>query len=179
MIIASLVSGFVATRASGLRRRGDGMLHGAVAWAAMTLIYAVLASTVLGTNTAGVFGALRPLMDHDASLTDRARNNERSAQRLAEAQASLEAAGLSAAQANELVGDMATISADAQMSADARAQNAADRVGFAIGWLSAAVLFSLIAGVVGGLAGTAGQQRVNRRTDVSFAEARVLTRPML
>jgi hypothetical protein len=179
MIISAFVAGIVATRASGLRRKSDGMLHGAVAWASMTLIYAVLASTVLGVVPSGVFGALRPLMQTYTGLESVQINDARS-ERLIEAQRSLEAAGLSAAQAEELVSEMAAASADAQTYRDpaARTQEAAVRAEHALGWLSAAVLLSLIAGVLGGLSGTAGQPRVNRRTDVSFAEARVVTRPV-
>lgn len=178
MIIAAFVGGYVASRASGLRRKGDGALHGAVAWAASTLLYAVLASTVLGQASAGVFGAMRPLL---ISAIPGQTASTQSEQARAEAIRSLESAGLSTQQAVNIVDQMsaATGSSQASSSAQINAEQAADRVGLAIGWLSAAVLLSLLAGVVGGLTGTAGQRRVNRRTDVSYGEARVLSRTPL
>src|SRR5215218_5255047 len=60
MLIAAVVGGFVAARLSGLRRTGDGVLHGAVSWGATTVLYAALATTALGTLTAGMFGLLAP-----------------------------------------------------------------------------------------------------------------------
>ena len=178
MVIAAFIGGYVASRASGLRRKGDGALHGAVAWAASTLLYAVLASTVLGQASAGVFGAMRPLLISAIPSGQAASQNE---QARAEAIRSLESAGLTTQQAVNIVNQMSAASGSAQAapSAQATAEEIADRVGLAIGWLSAAVLLSLFAGVVGGLAGTAGQRRVNRRTDVSYGEARVLSRTPL
>ena len=38
MLIAAFVGGYVASRSSGLRRKGDGVLHGVVSWAASTLL---------------------------------------------------------------------------------------------------------------------------------------------
>src|SRR5688500_18994951 len=60
MLIADIVGGYVAARLSGLRRTADGVLHGAVSWGATTLRYAALATTALGTLTAGMFGLLAP-----------------------------------------------------------------------------------------------------------------------
>src|SRR5215218_196572 len=60
MLVAAVVGGFVAARLSGLRRTGDGVLHGAVSWGATTVLYAALATTALGTLTAGMFGLLTP-----------------------------------------------------------------------------------------------------------------------
>ena len=180
MIIAAFVGGYVASRASGLRRKGDGALHGAVAWAASTLLYAVLASTVLGQASSGVFGAMRPLLTSAIPSSGQAAS-QGSEQARAEAIRSLESAGLTTQQAVNIVDQVSAASGSAQASpqAQANAEQAADRVGMAIGWLSAAVLLSLLAGVIGGLTGTAGQRRVNRRTDISYGEARVLSRTPL
>src|SRR5918992_1818802 len=60
MLIAALVGGYVAARLSGLRRSADGILHGAVSWGATTVLYAALATTAIGTLTAGMFGLLAP-----------------------------------------------------------------------------------------------------------------------
>lgn len=177
MILCAVVAGYVAARASGLRRKSDGMLHGAVAWASMTLIYAVLASTVLSAATSGVFGALRPLLEQRTALESIEAQDAR-AQRLQDAQRSLEGAGLSASQAEQVIGDMARRSADADAYRAERtaAQHAAARAEHALSWLSAAVLLSLIGGVLGGLTGASGKPRVHRRTDLSYAEARIVAR---
>ena len=60
MLVAAIVGGYVAARLSGLRRTADGVLHGAVSWGATTVLYAALATTALGTLTAGMFGLLAP-----------------------------------------------------------------------------------------------------------------------
>ncbi|HKO88437.1 MAG TPA: hypothetical protein VJU83_07965 [Burkholderiales bacterium] len=178
MIIAAFIGGYVASRSSGLRRKGDGMLHGAVAWAATTLLYAVLASTVLGQATAGVFGALRPLVVSSLPATGEiAQSAQSGEQARAEVQRSLESAGLTSEQALNIVDQMAAVSGDPQASPEsqARAEEAADRVGTATGWLSAAVLLSLLAGVLGGLVGTVAQRRVTTR-QADYGDGRVLSR---
>ena len=57
MLAGALVGGYVAARASALRRIADGMLHGTVAWGATTLVFAVLALTTAGA-LAGLFNAI-------------------------------------------------------------------------------------------------------------------------
>lgn len=56
MLISAFVGGYVAARMSGLKRRADGVLHGAVSWAVTTILFATLATTVGGTLVSGVFG---------------------------------------------------------------------------------------------------------------------------
>lgn len=56
MLISAFVGGYVAARMSGLRRKADGVLHGAVSWAVTTILFAVLATTIGGTLVSGVFG---------------------------------------------------------------------------------------------------------------------------
>lgn len=55
MLISAFVGGYVAARMSGLKRKADGVLHGAVAWAVTTILFAALATTVGGTLVSGVF----------------------------------------------------------------------------------------------------------------------------
>jgi hypothetical protein len=57
MLAGALVGGYVAARASALRRIADGMLHGAVVWGAMTLIFAVIALTASSGLVGGLFSA--------------------------------------------------------------------------------------------------------------------------
>jgi uncharacterized membrane protein YjfL (UPF0719 family) len=58
MLAGALVGGYVAARASGLRRIADGALHGAVAWGATTLAFALIAFTTAGALAGGLFGAI-------------------------------------------------------------------------------------------------------------------------
>lgn len=61
MLIAAFVGGYVAARMSGLKRKADGVLHGAVSWAVTTILFAVLATTVGGTLVSGVFNNMSQL----------------------------------------------------------------------------------------------------------------------
>ena len=56
VLIAAFVGGYVAARMSGLQRKGDGMLHGLVAWGATTLLVALLTTSALGA----LFGRSTP-----------------------------------------------------------------------------------------------------------------------
>ena len=70
MLISSWVGGYVAGRASGLRRAADGMLHGAVASAATTVATAWLATSTAAAAFSGLFGVLteaRPPFSPEAS----------------------------------------------------------------------------------------------------------------
>lgn len=67
MLVAAFVGGYVAARMSGLKRRADGVLHGAVSWAVTTIMFAVLATSVGGTLLSGVFSNVnRPAAYGDA-----------------------------------------------------------------------------------------------------------------
>ena len=183
MLIAAIVGGYVAARLSGLRRTADGVLHGAVSWGATTLLYAALATTALGTLTAGMFGLLAPGMPEraaPAAAVSAAPVDRDHAQR------TLESVGLSAEQARAVV-DQLTGPATAGSAAPAARQqieDAADSVGTATGWLSATVLLSLLLALAGGAMGTRGARRGNRRleqrdpstTTVSDPSPRILSR---
>jgi hypothetical protein len=58
LLIASCVGGYVAGRASGLRRTADGMLHGTVAWAATIVALAWFATGAAGSLLGGLIAAL-------------------------------------------------------------------------------------------------------------------------
>jgi hypothetical protein len=182
MLIAAIVGGYVAARLSGLRRTADGVLHGAVSWGATTVLYAALATTALGTLTAGMFGLLAPgTPERAASAATFALTGDRD-----QAQRTLESAGLTGEQARIVV-DQLTSPANSQTSAPAARQHvedAADTIGTATGWLSATVLLSLLLSLVGGAMGTRAARRGNRRTEqretavttVSEAPPRILSR---
>jgi hypothetical protein len=61
MLIAAFVGGYVAARVSGLKRKADGILHGAVSWAVTTIMFAALATSIGGTLLSGVFNNMSQL----------------------------------------------------------------------------------------------------------------------
>jgi hypothetical protein len=67
MLVAAFVGGYVAARMSGLKRKSDGVLHGAVSWAVTTILFAMLATSVGGTLVSGVFGNMNQLARARAS----------------------------------------------------------------------------------------------------------------
>jgi hypothetical protein len=74
MLIAAFVGGYVAARMSGLQRKGDGMLHGLVAWGATTLLVVLLATSALGTMFGSSISAVGSSIVQGAGLrseTDR------------------------------------------------------------------------------------------------------------
>ena len=58
MLVSTLVGGYVAARATGLRRTGDGVIHGAVLWGTTTLLLAGFAVSAPGRALGGLFTAL-------------------------------------------------------------------------------------------------------------------------
>jgi hypothetical protein len=155
MLVAAVVGGFVAARLSGLRRTGDGVLHGAVSWGATTVLYAALATTALGTLTAGMFGLLAPAPQETAApqLGDRD-----------QMQRTLESMGIGADQARAITERLSTPAAAAP-APRSTVEDAASTVGTATGWLSATVLLSLVLSMIGGAMGPRGARRVNRRVE--------------
>jgi hypothetical protein len=158
MLVAALVGGYVAARLSGLRRTADGVLHGAVSWGATTVLYAALATTALGTLTAGMFGLLTP---GNAERTSAAQADPEQVQR------TLEGLGLNTDQARAVIDRLsAPAAATSSPAARQQAEEAANTVGTATGWLTATVLFSLLLSIGGGAMGARGTRRVNRRVDL-------------
>jgi len=161
MLVAALVGGYVAARLSGLRRTTDGLLHGAVAWGATTVLYAALATTALGTLTAGMFGLLTPAgSDRSASASAPAFDRD-------QAQRTLENIGLTSEQARTVVDQLTSGTPSTAPAPAARPQveEMADTVGTATGWLSATVLLSLVLSLLGGAMGARGTRRGNRRIE--------------
>jgi hypothetical protein len=111
MLIASFIGGYVAARASGLRRTSDGVLHGVVSWGATMLLFAFLTTSALGSVFGGMFGLIASTGSIDI------------------------------AQGGELTANAASA---------------------ASGWLSAAIVLSLLAGIIGGSVGARGTRRMPR-----------------
>jgi hypothetical protein len=162
MLVAAIVGGYVAARLSGLRRTGDGVLHGAVSWGATTVLYAALATTALGALTAGMFGLLAPAApERSASSSGPIALGDRQ-----QVQRTLESVGLSADQTRAIMDKLGAPAASASTpAARQQVEEAADTVGTATGWLSATVLLSLVLSMMGGAMGVRGLRRVNRRAD--------------
>ncbi len=55
MLLSALIGAYVAGRMSGLKRKTDGVLHGAVSWAVTTLLFVVLATSAGGSLLSGLF----------------------------------------------------------------------------------------------------------------------------
>ncbi len=58
MLISAFVGGYVAGRLSGLSRLGDGLLHGFVAWASVTLVFAYMMTSAASSVLGGTFSVL-------------------------------------------------------------------------------------------------------------------------
>jgi hypothetical protein len=69
MLVAAFVGGYVAARMSGLKRKADGILHGAVSWAVTTIMFAALATSIGGTLLSGVFTNMSQLANSAASAS--------------------------------------------------------------------------------------------------------------
>ena len=70
MLMSTFVGGYVAARLSGLRRKTDGALHGAVSWAISTLLFAALATSAGGALLSGVFTSMSPEVAGSAQSSD-------------------------------------------------------------------------------------------------------------
>ena len=172
MLTAAIVGGYVAARLSGLRRTGDGVLHGAVAWGATTVLYAVLATTAVGALTAGMFGVLtaNPETREQPAASSSFTGDRDQAQR------TLEGIGLTAEQARIVVDQLAGNASTTQTAtATASAEEAADAIGSATAWLAATVLLSLLLSLAGGAMGARGTRRINRRSIERHAGSTTVT----
>lgn len=173
MLVAALVGGYVAARLSGLRRTADGVLHGAVSWGATTVLYAALATTALGTLTAGMFGLLTPgPPERAASAPAPMATADRE-----QAQRTLESIGLTAEQARIVMDKLNAAPVPASTPSARLAEEGADTVGTATGWLTATVLLSLALSMMGGAVGARGSRRINRRLENRNATATVAEAP--
>lgn len=184
MLVAAFVGGYVAARMSGLKRRADGILHGAVSWAVTTILFASLATSVGGTLVSGVFSNMGQLARSSAAGGDtplaalmRSQGGRMDADALRQLQDYLsngqrdEAVqlvssmlGLDQAKASALV-DQAMILSGSPGAASPQGRAAADNAMHSAGataWvIFGAVALALLIGIGGGALGAAGSRRVN------------------
>lgn len=181
MFIAALVGGFVAARASGLRRRMDGMLHGVVSWGATMLCFAILTGALTGNAVGGAFGLATYEMTSNRSETtmgDLLAALERG-DRMATINTLRDRFGLTQDQASSaadramaLSGRSAsTINGGAGTTTDDNVTDTARAASLASAWLSVVIFLSLVAGAGGGVLGARAVRR--RALPGRFAEQRV------
>lgn len=181
MVVAALVGGYVAARASGLRRNMDGMINGVVAWGAAMLIFSVVSGSVSGSAINSMFGvtASPPAA---AGSTDSAllgqlmssveRGDRETTINILHDRFGLgqEQAGLAADHAMALTGRPEAAGPDARSETDGVIQTASA----ASIWLSAMIVLSLLAGAGGGLLGARGARQ--RALHGRYDEQRVVDR---
>ncbi len=176
MIIAAIVGGYVAGRASGLRRTVDGMLHGLVSWGAALLCFIVVTGSLTGSVVTGVFGMAGTGMEvaraSDSAVSELLAGLERG-DREATMRSLRDGFGLTQEQAASAAdramamsgrgGEGTPSSPNAASTAttpsSADLTQAAKVASTASAWLSLMVLLSLIAGAGGGLIGARGARQ--------------------
>lgn len=183
LLAASFVGGFVAARMSSLRRKTDGVLHGAVFWAVSTLMLAALSGYAGGMFPGGVLGSMAPesvrdaqiddysltillrgMIGGDASVSD-VSTLQRYVQtgRREEANLLLSAMGMDPAEAATVV-DKAMIFASGRQTGsnmNVAAAGVALKTASSESWMAfGGVLLSLLLGMAGGLVGALGSQRL-------------------
>lgn len=185
MLVAAFVGGYVAARMSGLKRKADGVLHGAVSWAVTTIMFAVLATSVGGTLVSGVFNNMSQLAragasgGNDSPLTAlmRAQGGRMDAESIKQLQQFIQTGqrdqavqlvtskmGVEQGRAEAIV-DQALIVSGSPQSASPQgkqtAENAVQTAGTAAWVVFLAVALALAIGIGGGALGAAGSRRVS------------------
>jgi hypothetical protein len=175
MLAGAFIGGYVAARASGLRRTADGVLHGVVSWGATTLLFAALTLSTAGGALSGLYNTIAPRVGGmmgsvmqqggDSGLPAEVMSAVRRNDREGAVTAMQDSMGMSRQQA-ERAADMAfalggrtgNVSPETQQ----QAERAADAGATATGWLAGAILLSLIVAIVGGGLGARGARRFTR-----------------
>lgn len=160
MIVAAFVGAYIAARTSGMRRTSDGLLHGVVSWGATMVLSLLLATSLTGGMVGSLLAAGAPGQVGAAAgpVMGSVAEGDR-----AEAIALLqERAGLTRDEAAGIV-DQALILAgregQASPEAQAAAEDAMQTASVASGWLSGAIVLSLLAAIGGGAMGARGTRR--------------------
>ena len=184
MLVAAFVGGYVAARMSGLKRKSDGVLHGAVSWAVTTIMFAVLATSVGGTLVSGVFNNMNQLARATTAGNEtplaalmRAQGGRMDPESMKQLQQYLASGqrdqavqlvtskmGVEQGRAEAIV-DQALIMSGSPQSASPQAkqttQNAVQTAGTAAWVVFLAVALALAIGIGGGALGAAGSRRVS------------------
>jgi hypothetical protein len=196
MLIAAFIGGYVAARMSGLKRKADGLLHGVVAWAVTTLLFATMATSAGGAALSGIFnnlstaagqtasssgGAQSPLAmlrsqlgtNVDASTLQTLQQHIQAGRRNEAISMMTGSMGVDPARAATIV-DQALIVSGSPQQASPQARSTAERAvktaGTAAWTVFLGAALSLLFGIGGGVLGAAGARRVTW-TDNSEAAA--------
>lgn len=190
MLISAFVGGYVAARMSGLKRRADGILHGAVSWAVTTILFAVVATSMGGTLVNSVFSGVTRASTATASNGEtplsammRGQLGNMNADQMRQFQAAIQAGqrdqairqlvdvmNVEPVRAATIVDQALILSgtpAAASPQSRAQTESAMRNAGMAAWVVFLAVALSLAVGIAGGARGVAGSRRVswNQRTD--------------
>ncbi|HJV51053.1 MULTISPECIES: hypothetical protein [Oxalobacteraceae] len=185
MLISAFVGGYVAARMSGLKRRADGVLHGAVSWAVTTILFAVLATSIGGSLVSGVFNNMSQLaragasgisgspvdalmrsqgMRMDPEAARQLQEYLRNGQRDQAVQLLMSTMNMEQGRAEAMV-DQALILSGSPASASPqgrqRTENAMQSAGTAAWAVFLAVALALVIGIGGGALGARGSRRVS------------------
>lgn len=182
MLIAALAGGYVTARMSGLKRKMDGALHGAISWAVTTLLFALLATSAGGTLLGGVFSSMDAAMAQSSAggesvvgtmlRSQLGRNVDAAtlqtlqqaiqAGRRDEAVQIMQSIGLDPARAGTIA-DQALILSGSPAQASPHGRETTSRVvqtaGRAAWGVFATVALTLVLGIIGGLLGATGSRR--------------------
>ncbi len=184
MLVAAFVGGYVAARMSGLKRKADGVLHGAVSWAVTTILFASLATSIGGSLVSGVFNNMSQLARSAAQPGESpveammrslgARMDPQSmrqfqqyiqnGQRDQAVQLVVNSAGLERSRAETIVDQALILSGSpgaASQQGRAATESALQSAGTAAWVVFGAVALALAIGIGGGLLGAAGSRRVS------------------
>jgi hypothetical protein len=184
MLVAAFVGGYVAARMSGLKRKADGILHGAVAWAVTTIMFAALATSIGGTLLSGVFNNMSQLARSagtagggspvasviqsqlgkvDPAALKQVQQAIQNGQRDQAAQ-QLTSMGIDQAKASTIVDQAMIVSGKPEAASPQgrqAAENAVQGAGAAAWVVFLAVALALAIGIGGGALGAAGSRRVS------------------
>lgn len=184
MLISAFVGGYVAARMSGLKRKADGVLHGAVSWAVTTILFALLATSIGSSLVGNVFSNMSQLAQASASrggpsplsVLMRAQGINANPQVLSQLQQYLRTGqrdqatqlmtgtmGVQPDRAQQIVDQALILSGSpeaASQQGKSAAQNTVQNAGMAAWVVFLAVALALAVGIVGGMLGAAGSRRV-------------------
>ncbi len=168
LLVAAVIGGYVAARASGLRRNADGVLHAVASWGASMLCYALLTGTVAGNALTGAFGmaaasaGVVSAQTSESSMSELLAGLERG-DRVGSVRMLRERFGFTSEQAERLADRaLATIGGTGSAGANANVNDAAQAASATSAWLSLVILLSLAAGAGGGLIGARGSLKRSR-----------------
>lgn len=184
MLVAAFFGGYVAARMSGLKRKADGVLHGAVSWAVTTIMFAVLATSIGGTLVSGVFNNMSQLArvsgasgESPVAAMMRAQGGRVDPQAMRQLQQYIQngqrdqavqlvtsTMGVEQARAESIVDQALIVSGSAGAASQqgkAKAETAMQNAGTAAWVVFLAVALALAIGIGGGALGAAGSRRVS------------------